>query len=50
MERELRVHIDVYVEMGENDTEEDALSKLDSVLISKSGISYQIYETEIQEC
>lgn len=48
--RELRMHIDLYMEMENDDTVDDVEEKMLKELnkIVDSGITYQIYEIEVQ--
>lgn len=50
--RELRVHMDFYMEMKENETEEDAKARFYEEFSTEnmsSESSFQIYEFEVQD-
>lgn len=51
--RELRVHMDFYMEMKENETEEDAKARFYKEFSTEkmtTESSMQVYEFEVQEC
>lgn len=48
MERGLFATTYIYLTMEENETEDEAIDRLISMLL-QTGLDYQIYETEVQE-
>ena len=48
MERKLFATTYIYLTMEENETEDEAIDRLISILL-QTGLDYQIYETEVQE-
>jgi len=49
MERELSVKLHIYLEMKEDETEEQAYDRFLNLLDGIDGISYQDYEHEVNE-
>lgn len=50
---ELRVRMDFYMELKENETEEEARSRFDKEFTTENMTtesSFQVYEYEVQEC
>ena len=55
MERELKVHMDYYLTMRDGETKEQAEERFNTLLKTLENVdnqesSFQIYETEVQEC